>query len=407
MKKVLALGALLCAALVFGFGSSALAGGPPPPCTSPCNFTPGVLSPDYTNAQPPVEVGGTITTTDGTWDSFTSISAYKFQNGSTVLQSGASNTYTTSSANEDTTITAYVEGCDVTCVWQQSTGSARVVGTSKFGDDFNGALNSEPSSTDWTFFGSGGCQTSANLTYCGTNTMGEDGAGNLKMQAVLSSGTWYGAWLTSKTTYSGERYLEVRAKLACSADTGFSTDTAFEVGSGSPHLELNPAELDTGEGASPNNFDYKHNMGTNYWMDATHKAYHTRFQTESTQQCGAFHKYGMAVYSDHIDFFYDGAKELTVNKNDCGFFDWDWATDTTQDAATNSPPGTCIPLASGDSSRGTDGDSDGDSTHGSNISSDFTSFTQSLELNWFSDSTITGSGPEAVYIDYIHVNELS
>lgn len=368
--------------------------GPPPPCSgSPCNITPGVLSPDFTNSAAPVHTGSVVSTTDGTWDAFTSISAYKFQSGATVLQSGASNSYTVQSGDAGDTITAYVEGCDMTCVWQQSTGSAKVVGAAKFTEDFNGAANCSSTclSGQWTAYSGAVGDTTMN----GWNNMGETGSGSLEIQETCTGTgcstpstctsttcTWLSGDITTTsaaTDYSGERYLEVRAENVCNGTgtyrAGVDQSPAFEFSSlTSPNNNLEVDGAESWSGSANNGYHQYAIHHTDAASGGSAVDYYQKTEGAPTAQCGAYHVYGYAIYPSHIDFYYDGTLEKTLNRTDTGL------------AACS--PAACSP--------------------DSLASVDLTTYVMRITSILYSKSTYpTDTGPFKMYIDYIHVNGLS
>lgn len=178
-----------------------------------------------------------------------------------------------------------------------------------FGDEFNGPAGSEPNSTQW---GAKSFQSSGSLAnWNGWNNISENGSGDLVITAVKqSTGRWTTGWLTGKVGYSGPRYVEGRAKVACGTGAWNGATWEWDYPYGAGGLEIDEAEV-LGRQASTWQI-HLHN-----WTVSPQKSAGGPVSTGQAL-CSAFHTYGAAVYSDHVDFYLDGVKRGTLTASQIG-----------------------------------------------------------------------------------------
>lgn len=432
MKKYLVLAVLAFALAGVGYGVAASSSSATPFCENVL-----VTQPDPNSAF--VGVGEVLTAgSDGTACTGT-ITGYQWRRDGVNISGATSSSYTTASADTGHAITLYETG---TVENQVSINSITVIGASLFADDFNGAANSEPSSTLWNFPGG----TISGVTYSGDTTyMGETGTGSLEVQAVNNSGTWNSSRLSSKSTIPAntDYYIEARVKDVCYNNIGADFSAPYEYSGSTPNdnLEIDLNERWTGEG-TPQWYDYKHQFAVHHWNTANE--WHTwrsnsdtgdsygHGHKETTQLCGNFHTYGAKVTATQIQFYFDGTQEFTINKSDCAFKDPDGSGSTNNAGGDPADDGTFC-TGGGDS----DADSDGitnfdthaqtvaaailahidnscptDESEGTSDSDDTCASDSDTAANDASNDNdgadgIYGSGPVQMYIDYIHVYSLS
>ncbi len=240
------------------------------------------------------------------------------------------------------------------------------LGALLFGDEFNGASGTQPdhstdlSTTKWigkTYL------THSTMRWAGWDpkNVSEDGSGNLVITATEdTAGNPGGGWHSGEITggrpygYSGQRYLEARAKVACGLGTWSAPiwEWAYPDGSGGLENDVNE-QL----GRQPTQY----NVTLHNW-DANITSTSYLVPQNSTQNlCDGFHTYGAAVYKDHVDYYFDGVKVKTILASEIG------ATDLT----------TYKEVAVIDLDMG----------------------------GW--GHTIAGDGPYSMLVDYIHVNKLN
>lgn len=254
MKKrylLRALPALVVAALA-AFGINSAVAGPPPPVTNCANVTTGAITPNtndgnaskYINVPRDDPTLDHISSTKGTWSAGCASWSYDFYNGATLLQSGSSNLYYPTSAQEGDIITVTIWGCDSldNCVSANDPGQANVLGPYVFHDDFNNG-SGHPSTTLWDTR----TDNVGSLTYDGNNLINEVSGGYVKLEAQFSdqdgdgdtaatdtdspensdgstnAEDWYSSFMQSHQTLCssgcgitvGSRYVEARLITSC------------------------------------------------------------------------------------------------------------------------------------------------------------------------------------------------
>lgn len=183
------------------------------------------------------------------------------------------------------------------------------LGSLKFSDEFDGPAGAKPDSTKWIVHtGKGGL----GLGYWnGLNNMELDGSSNLVVTAVKqSNGNWNSGFLSGKSGYSGQRYLETRAKVAAGAGTWNAPLWEDEFPWGAKGTENDVIEQLGREPAI-------YHTTLHNWTASPNKAVGNANNTGATLS-SAFHTYGAAVYSDHIDFYFDGSRVFTATASAVG-----------------------------------------------------------------------------------------
>ena len=93
-----------------------------------------------------------------------------------------------------------------------------------FDDEFNGTAGSRPSSTLWvakTY-----TDNVSGTLWNGWTDVSENGSGDLVITARRrSTGGWESAFIAGRTTYTGARIVQVRAKVPCGYGTWAGTPT--------------------------------------------------------------------------------------------------------------------------------------------------------------------------------------
>lgn len=171
-------------------------------------------------------------------------------------------------------------------------------------DEFTGGGGSKPDSTRWhskTYTAPSG------VYWNGFSNVQLDGNGNLDIFATRNStGGWSSSFISGNKSFSGTRYVEARAKVA----TGYGPWSA-------------PIwEWDAPYGAKGIENDVNEQLGREP------QAYHTTLHSSGTQSsknnstpsilANDYHKYGAAVYADHVDYYLDDVKVQTVTKTELG-----------------------------------------------------------------------------------------
>lgn len=206
-------------------------------------------------------------------------------------------------ATTPATTTAVTTTTTTSTTTSTPSGTPVPVGALLFGDEFNGAAGALPSSTKWgakTFTsGASGC------VWDGWNLVHEDGNGDVILGAQKkSTGGWQCSFISGKTSYSGPRYEEARAKVACGVGTWSAPLWSWASPFGAGGLEN-----DTNEqlGRQPGSY----HTTVHNWTVSPQKQSGVNVATSSTL-CNGFHVYGAAVYSSHIDYYLDGTKVSTI-----------------------------------------------------------------------------------------------
>ena len=179
-------------------------------------------------------------------------------------------------------------------------------------DDFSGSAGSLPSSIKW---GAKTFTAPSGTVWGGWSNISEDGQGDLVIKAVKDSGgVWTSGFLTGKAGYSGPRYVEARAKVPC----GFGTWSAPVWEWGYPFGAAPMFENDVIEqlGKEPQAYHATlHN-----WDGGSNPQSGKTINTNVTV-CDGFHYYGAAVFTDHVDFYFDGIKMASTASSAIGLSD--------------------------------------------------------------------------------------
>lgn len=191
-------------------------------------------------------------------------------------------------------------------------GTPVAVGPLMFGDEFNGAAGSQPSTALWGGKNSFTTNALSGARMDGWNQISEDGNGDLVITARKdpTSGQWITGHMWSVPTYSGPRYMEVRARMA--AGYGAWNAPLWE----QPLHGGQENDVNEQLGRQPNTF----NATLHNWSVSPQRQKGLAISTGVDLSSG-FHTYGAAVYHDHIDYYFDGAKVGTINASDVGLTD--------------------------------------------------------------------------------------
>jgi hypothetical protein len=181
-------------------------------------------------------------------------------------------------------------------------------------DDFNGVSGSKPDSTRWGTKNFGATNGSV-VFWNGLNNIQLDGSGNLDIFAQKTSGGWNSGWLSGNKSYSGTRYFEARAKVASGSGPWSGPIWEWDAPYGGTGLENDVIEQ---LGNEPTSYHT-----TLHPIGASEDS-----KSNNTNQTLAndFHVYGAAVYSDRVDYYFDGTKIQTITKAELGN---KWGFDTT------------------------------------------------------------------------------
>lgn len=184
------------------------------------------------------------------------------------------------------------------------------VGSEIFSDDFVGATGLKPDSTKWQAksYTSG----ASGAVFAGLTLIELDGASNLKITAQKSSsGVWQCGFITSKSGYSGSRYTEGKAKMAPGFGTWNAPVWEWAFPNGGPGLENDVNEQ---LGKQPDQYHCTlHNWNTSAQSGIT--------VSTGVNLSTDFHIYGSALYSDHVDFYFDNSKVATILASAVGMTD--------------------------------------------------------------------------------------
>ena len=170
-------------------------------------------------------------------------------------------------------------------------------------DEFNGPAGSKPSSTVWsakTYTAGSG------VIWCGWSCVSEDGQGDLVVTAQKNStGHWTSGFLSATgAPFNGSRDITVRAKVACGAGTWSAPAWSWGAPNGSGGIEDDTSEQ---LGRQPSDYHTTlHNWTTSTAPQSGHD------DPAGVTLCNAFHVYESRVYSDHVDYYLDGAKVWTI-----------------------------------------------------------------------------------------------
>lgn len=187
-----------------------------------------------------------------------------------------------------------------------------------FDDEFNGAAGTAPSAALWNAKTG---TSSSGVKWGGFSNATEDGNGNLNITATCSSnctaaGSWTSAFLSGNVagfSVGGSPYdIQARAKVACGQGTWSSPVWTWGAPYGSaPSIENDVIEhLD---GVQPDGYH-----GTLHNWNSGSNPQNSQLFTTPDALCGAFHTYEAKVYSDHIDYYYDGTLEGTATASSVG-----------------------------------------------------------------------------------------
>ncbi len=167
-----------------------------------------------------------------------------------------------------------------------------------FGDEFNGPAGTQPSHGLWGVKSYG--------RWSGWSHIAENGTGSLILTAYKDAAGWHMPWLSGRIGYSGPRYVEARADVPCGAGTWSAPiwEWAHPYGR-APGLENDVSEQLGGEPTW-------YHATLHYWTSAGGNLQSGRVVAATTPLCGAFHTYGAAVFSNHVDFYLDGVHTTSI-----------------------------------------------------------------------------------------------
>lgn len=187
------------------------------------------------------------------------------------------------------------------------------VGALIFGDDFVGAAGSKPDTKKWAAKARPG---QALADWNGFNEISLDGVGNVVISAVRqSNGRWKSGWLSTSTLHgwSGPRYVEARVKVAAGYGVwnGPVWEWAYPYGAGG--IEIDVCEQ---LGKQPKAY----HTTVHNWQVSPQKQ-QGRQDNVAPALSGGFHVYAAVVEPTHVDFYFDGALEYTVQGSAIGVQD--------------------------------------------------------------------------------------
>lgn len=170
--------------------------------------------------------------------------------------------------------------------------------------EFNGATGTQPSHRVWD------AKHFAN--WSGWSRIVMDGAGNLVLTAYKDGSGWHTPWLSGKFGYRGPRYVEARANVPCGAGTWSAPIWEWRY----PYGRVPGFENDVAEqyGHEPSNY----NATLHYWTSSGRNRQSGKEMTAPSPLCGTFHTYGAAVFSNHVDFYLDGAHIGSISASAVG-----------------------------------------------------------------------------------------
>ena len=185
-----------------------------------------------------------------------------------------------------------------------TTGTRPRSGRYLFDDEFNGPAGSKPSSTLWS---AKAYRSDSGTVWNGWRNISEDGHGHLVITADKVDGSWYSGFLSGKTSYTGPRYVEVRAKVAAGDGVWNAPVWEWDVTNGAEGVEDDVVEQ---LGREP-------------------RSYRTTLHAGATVQKGfvnpagailsdGFHTYAAAVRPGSVAFYLDGKLIRTIRPAELG-----------------------------------------------------------------------------------------
>lgn len=181
-----------------------------------------------------------------------------------------------------------------------------------FDDEFNGPAGSKPSSSLWN---AKAYRASSGTVWDGWKTISENGQGDLVITAKDVNGVWYSGFLSGKRSYTGPRYVEVRAKVAAGYGVWNAPVWEWDFPDGGTGVEDDVIEQ---FGREPQIYRTTLHAGT---------AIQKGFANETDVNLSAgFHTYGARVLRDRVDYYFDGRRVRTILATELG---GKWAFETT------------------------------------------------------------------------------
>jgi hypothetical protein len=173
-----------------------------------------------------------------------------------------------------------------------------------FEDEFNGAAGSKPSSRLWN---AKAYRASSGTFWNGWKAISEDGQGHLLITANKANGVWYSGFLSGKVSYTGPRYVEVRAKVAAGFGVWNAPVWEWDFPNGATGVEDDVIEQ---FGRQPQTYRTTLHAGT-----AIQEGF---ANTTRVTLSGSFHTYGAAVRPNRVDYYFDGALMRTIRPGNLG-----------------------------------------------------------------------------------------
>jgi beta-glucanase (GH16 family) len=212
--------------------------------------------------------------------------------------------------------------------------------TLQWSDEFNGALGSGPSSSNWSVDSGDGCGSNAGCGF-GNNESQAYAACAIKQSGdgilTITSSTVAGdancksnkAWTSGKFTSFGKKsfgygFFEARLKMPA----GGGTWPAFwTLGTNINSVPWpNCGELDIMEYAG--NSPYRSTSATHYGNSSGAHEYKSGSKTLSTLLSDDFHTYGMLWLPTEVTFYVDNKPTFTVKKSQTGLSTWPFGPST-------------------------------------------------------------------------------
>lgn len=173
-----------------------------------------------------------------------------------------------------------------------------------FDDEFSGQAGSRPSSLLWD---AKAYRTDSGTIWNGWKNISEDGHGHLVITAKKVNGAWYSGFLSGKTSYTGPRYIAVRAKVAAGNGVWNAPVWEWDLPDGARGIEDDVVEQ---LGREPQSYRTTLHAGT-----AIQKGF---VSVTGVNLSGGFHTYSAAVRPGRVDFYFDGTLQRTIRPGELG-----------------------------------------------------------------------------------------
>jgi beta-glucanase (GH16 family) len=173
-----------------------------------------------------------------------------------------------------------------------------------FDDEFNGRVGSKPSSELWN---AKSYRTDSGTVWDGWKNVSENGHGDLVITAKKVNGSWDSGFLSGKVSYSGPRYVEVRAKVATGSGVWNAPVWEWDVPNGAMGVEDDVVEQ---LGRQPQDYRTTLHAGPSIqkgFVNAT-----------GVTLARGFHTYAAAVRPGRVDYYFDRRLMRSINPHDLG-----------------------------------------------------------------------------------------